>query len=160
MKKLLLLPLACGATLATAIPSAAQFTSFPTNSDGCSNLCIKFDVGSANNSESFGGFNSGFGSGFNSSPPSSGLRWQMSVTWRPNAPEVAQGEAERVKQKLEDNRTLMVSLAEAIAQDKQELARGLAIILAPRLNYSDPRQLLAEMKEGTLNVGAAVIKLE
>jgi hypothetical protein len=33
------------------------------------------------------------------------------------------------------------------------LARGIAIILAPRLNYADPKQLIAELKEGTINIG-------
>lgn len=137
-----------------ASPSNAQFSTFPGSSDSCSDLCLKLELqsGSGSSYDSFG-FN-------NSSSGGSNLRWQMSITWRPNAPEVTQAEAERVKQRLEDNRSLMVALAEAIAQDKPELARGIAIILAPRLNYADPKKLIAEMKEGTMNIGTAIIKLE
>ena len=134
--------------ISIAAPSFAQFTTFPTSSDSCSNLCIRLDVGSASSSVDTFAFNN---SGNNTS--NSGIRWQIGITWRPNAPEVTQAEAERVKQKLEDNRSLIIALADAIAQGKPELARGIAIILAPRLNYSDPRQLIAELKEGTINIG-------
>jgi hypothetical protein len=133
-----------------AVPAYAQFSSFSSGSDSCAGVCVKLDFGSANNDSSFG---SGFS---NSSPTSnSNLRWQLGVTWRPNPPEIAQVEAERTKQKLDDNRTLMTSLAEAIAQNKTELARGLAILLAPRLGYSSPIMLLAEMKQGSVNIGVA-----
>lgn len=54
----------------------------------------------------------------------------------------------------------MMTLADAIAQNKTELARGIAIILAPRLNYRDPRILLAEMKEGSVNIGAAKVEIK
>jgi hypothetical protein len=132
-----------------AVPAYAQFSSFSSSSDSCSGVCVKLDFGSANNDNSF---SNGFGS---SSPASnSNLRWQLGVTWRPNPPEVAQVEAERTKQKLDDNRTLMTSLADAIAQNKTELARGLAILLAPRLGYSNPIVLIAEMKQGSMNIGA------
>lgn len=133
-----------------AAPAHAQFSSFSSGSDSCSGVCVKLDFGSANNDNSFG-------NGFGSSSPSSGnnLRWQLGVTWRPNPPEVAQVEAERTKQKLDDNRTLMTSLADAIAQNKLELARGLAILLAPRLGYSNPTVLIAEMKQGSMNIGTA-----
>jgi hypothetical protein len=138
-----------GLTIISA-PAHAQFSSFSSSSDNCSGVCVKLDFGSANNDSSFG---SGFS---NSSPTSnSNLRWQLGVTWRPNPPEIAQVEAERTKQKLDDNRTLMTSLAEAIAQNKTELARGLAILLAPRLGYSSPVVLIAEMKQGSINIGAA-----
>jgi hypothetical protein len=133
-----------------AAPAHAQFSSFSSSSDSCSGVCVKLDFGSANNDNSFG---SGFGT---SSPASNNsLRWQLGVTWRPNPPEIAQVEAERTKQKLDDNRTLMTSLAEAIAQNKTELARGLAILLAPRLGYTNPIILIAEMKQGSVNIGAA-----
>lgn len=133
-----------------AAPAHAQFSSFSSGSDSCSGVCVKLDFGSANNDSSFG---SSFGS---SSPTSNNnLRWQLGVTWRPNPPEVAQVEAERTKQKLDDNRTLMTSLADAIAQNKTELARGLAILLAPRLGYSNPVVLIAEMRQGSMNIGAA-----
>jgi hypothetical protein len=137
-------------------PALAQFSSFPASTDSCSSFCVKLDLGSANNDSSF---NSGFGSGFNSSPSSgsNNLRWQVGVTWRPNPPEFSQLEADRTKQRLEDNRSLMTSLADAIAQNKTELARGLAILLAPRLNYRDPLILLAEMKQGSMNIGSASI---
>ncbi len=132
-----------------AAPAYAQFSSFSSSSDSCSGVCVKLDFGSANNDSSFG---NSFGS---SSPASNNnLRWQLGVTWRPNPPEVAQVEAERTKQKLDDNRTLMTSLADAIAQNKTELARGLAILLAPRLGYSNPIVLIAEMKQGSINIGA------
>lgn len=128
-----------------ALPSYAQFSSYSSNFDSCANVCLKFDVGSANNIDSYS-LNSGNSSGGN-------LRWQASVIWRLNAPEVSQAEAERIKQRLEDNKTLITTLAEAIAQNKTELARGIAIILAPRLNYSDPKVLIAELKEGAINLG-------
>jgi hypothetical protein len=132
-----------------AAPAHAQFSSFSSSSDSCSGVCVKLDFGSANNDNSFG---SGFGT---SSPASNNnLRWQLGLTWRPNPPEIAQVEAERTKQKLDDNRTLMTSLADAIAQNKTELARGLAILLAPRLGYSNPIVLIAEMKQGSVNIGA------
>ena len=133
-----------------AAPAHAQFSSFSSSSDSCSGVCVKLDFGSANNDSSFG---NSFGS---SSPASNNnLRWQLGVTWRPNPPEIAQVEAERTKQKLEDNRTLMTSLADAIAQNKTELARGLAILLAPRLGYTSPVVLIAEMKQGSANIGVA-----
>jgi hypothetical protein len=133
-----------------AAPAYAQFSSFSSSSDSCSGVCVKLDFGSANNDSSFG---NSFGS---SSPASNNnLRWQLGVTWRPNPPEIAQVEAERTKQKLDDNRTLMTSLADAIAQNKTELARGLAILLAPRLGYSNPIVLIAEMKQGSANIGVA-----
>ena len=133
-----------------AAPAHAQFSSFSSSSDSCSGVCVKLDFGSANNDSSFG-------NGFGTSAPASNnnLRWQLGVTWRPNPPEIAQVEAERTKQKLDDNRTLMTSLADAIAQNKTELARGLAILLAPRLGYSNPVVLIAEMKQGSMNIGAA-----
>jgi hypothetical protein len=130
-------------------PSHAQFS---TSSDNCANVCLKFDVGSANSIDSLG-FNNSNGSGNN-------LRWQASIVWRPHAPEVVQAEAERIKQRLEDNKTLITTLAEAIAQNKPELARGIAIILAPRLNYPDPKVLIAELKEGTINLGATPIAIQ
>ncbi len=130
-------------------PAAAQFSS---SSDGCSSFCVKLDLGSSNNDNSFNSFSSGFGNSSSTSP--SNLRWQVGVTWRPNPPEVAQAEGERTKQRLEDNRSLITTLAEAIAQNKTELARGLAILLAPRLNYSNPLILLAEMKQGSMNIGS------
>ena len=149
-----------------ALPCYAQFSSFPVGSDGCSNLCVKLDLGSSNNDSSFGGFNSGFNSGVNnsfnsgSSNGSSGVRWQIGITWRPTAPEVSLAESERVKRQLEDNRSLMIALAEAITQNKTEMAHGLAILLAPRLGYKDPRKLLADLKEGSMNVGTAKIQIQ
>lgn len=143
-------------SIAIADPVHAQFSSFSGGSDNCSSVCVKLDLGSANNdSNSFNG-------GFNSGSPSSGsnVRWQLGLTWRPNPPEVAQGEADRLKQRLDDNRTLMLTLAEAISQNKTELARGIAILLAPRLGYKDPRILLAEMKEGSMNIGSAKVEIK
>jgi hypothetical protein len=138
-------------TNAIITPCYAQFSSFSSGSENCSNLCLKLDVGSANGLDSFSnGFNNG------ASNSSSSLQWKAGITWRPNAPEVLQGEAERAKQRLEDNRSLTVALAEAIAQNKTELAHGLAILLAPRLNYRDPLLLLAALKEGSNNMGAAL----
>lgn len=131
-------------------PVYAQFSSFSSGADSCSGVCVKLDFGSANNDNSF---SNGFGSG--STAGNNNLRWQLGVTWRPNPPEIAQVEAERTKQRLDDNRTLMTSLAEAIAQNKTELARGLAILLAPRLGYTNPVILLAEMKQGSVNIGVA-----
>lgn len=149
MKYTLFSTLIFGLTIVAA-PAHAQFSSFSSGSDNCSGVCVKLDFGSANNDSSF---SSGFGT---SSPASNNnLRWQLGVTWRPNPPEVAQVEAERTKQKLDDNRTLMTSLADAIAQNKTELARGLAILLAPRLGYSNPIVLIAEMKQGSANIGVA-----
>ncbi len=132
-------------------PSYAQFSTFAVSSDSCSNVCLKLDVGSANNIDSLG---------LNNSSGNNNLRWQASVTWRLNAPEVVQAEAERVKQRLEDNKILITTLAEAIAQNKPELARGIAIILAPRLNYQDPKVLIAELKEGTINLGTTPIAIK
>jgi hypothetical protein len=130
-------------------PAVAQFSSFPTGSDSCTSFCVRLDLGSPNNDNSFS-------SGFNNSSVagSSNLRWQLGVTWRPNPPEVTQVEAERTKQRLEDNRSLITTLADAIAQNKTELARGLAILLAPRLGYSNPVTLIAEMKQGSMNIGS------
>jgi hypothetical protein len=132
-----------------AAPAIAQFSSFPTGSDSCTSFCVRLDLGSSSNDNSFS-------SGFNNSSVSGGnnLRWQLGVTWRPNPPEVAQVEAERTKQRLEDNRSLITTLADAIAQNKTELARGLAILLAPRLGYSNPVTLIAEMKQGSMNIGS------
>jgi hypothetical protein len=149
MKYSLLMPIVL---LAIATPARAQFSSFSSGSgDSCSSVCVRFDLGSSNNDSSI--FNNGFNSGSSSSP--SNLRWQVGVTWRPNAPEVAKEEADRIKQRLDDNRSLITNLAEAVAQNKTELASGLAIILAPRLGYNDHRKLIAEIKEGvTQNIGS------
>jgi hypothetical protein len=136
---------------AIATPAHAQFSSFSTGADSCFNVCVKVDLGSANNDSSFGsGFNNGFSNSGDSSNTAKNIRWQVGVVWKPNAPEVAQAEGERTKQKLEDNRSLMTNLADAIAQNKTELASGLAILLAPRLGYSDPRKLIADLKEGSI----------
>jgi hypothetical protein len=143
--------------MAIAVPVRAQFSSFGSGADNCSSVCVRLDLGSANNDNSFGGFSNGFNS---SSTSTTNIRWQLGITWRPNPPEVAQGEADRVKQRLDDNRSLMLTLAEAIAQNKTELARGIAILLAPRLGYKDPRTLLAEMKEGSVNVGSAKVEIK
>jgi hypothetical protein len=138
-----------------ASPSYAQFTTFPSSSsDSCANFCIRLDVQSAAGGSSLDSFNSGF----NNNSNGSGIRWQIGIAWRPNAPEVIQQEAERVKQKLDDNRSLIIALADSIAQNKPELSRGIAIILAPRLNYADPKQLIAELKEGTINIGNTPVK--
>ncbi len=146
-----------GMTIITS-PASAQFSSFPSSSDSCSNLCVKLDLGSANNDSSF---SSGFNNGFNSSTSTgaNNLRWQVGVTWRPNPPEIIQVEGDKVKQRLDDNRSLMISLAEAISQNRTEMARGLAILLAPRLGYTDPRKLLAEMKEGASNIRPAPVEI-
>ncbi|WP_310425634.1 hypothetical protein [Chamaesiphon sp. VAR_48_metabat_135_sub] len=119
---------------------------------------MKLDLGSANNDSSF---SSGFNNGFNSSTSTgaNNLRWQVGVTWRPNPPEIIQVEGDKVKQRLDDNRSLMISLAEAISQNRTEMARGLAILLAPRLGYTDPRKLLAEMKEGASNIRPAPVEI-
>ena len=164
MKSALLTSVILGA-IATASPSYAQFSSFPVSSDACSTLCLKLDLGSTNN-DSLGGFNNSFNSGFNtgfnnnSSSSSSGIRWQVGVTWRLTAPEVSLAETERVKRQLEDNRSLMLALAESISQNKNELANGLAILLAPRLGYGDPRKLLADLKAGSMSIGSAKIQLQ
>jgi hypothetical protein len=149
MKYFSLFSLTLGA-MSIALPSNAQYPTSPINTEGCSPLCVKLDVGSANSNIDTFGINNGSSYNYNGS---SGLRWQLGVTWRPNAPEVTQAEAEKVKQKLDDNRSLINALADAITQNKPELARGIAIILAPRLNYNDPKQLIAEIKEGTINIG-------
>jgi hypothetical protein len=147
-----------GMTIITS-PASAQFSSFPSTSDSCSSLCVKLDLGSANNESSFGSsFNSGFGDSTNNNNRASNLRWQVGVTWRPNPPEVVQVEGDKVKQRLDDNRSLMIALAEAISQNRTEMARGLAILLAPRLGYNDHRKLLAEMKEGASNVRPAPVE--
>lgn len=138
-----------------AIPCYGQFSTFSSTSESCANFCIKLDVQSASTSNNLDSF------GFNNGSPNSssgGIRWQIGVAWRPNAPEVLQQEAERVKQKLDDNRSLIIALAESIAQNKPELSRGIAIILAPRLNYADPKQLIAELKEGIINIGNASVR--
>jgi hypothetical protein len=132
-----------------AAPANAQFSSFPSGSDNCSSFCVRLDLGSANNDNSF---NSGFNG--SSTTSNNSPRWQVGVTWRPNPPEVAQVEADRTKQRLEDNRSLITTLADAIAQNKTELARGLAILLAPRLGYNNPVTLIAEMKQGSMNIGS------
>jgi hypothetical protein len=158
MKYVLLFSTILGAICLTD-PVHAQFSSFSTGIDTCSSICVKLDLGSANSDNSFGsGFNGGFNSGSPTTPNS--IRWQLGITWRPNPPEVALAEADRVKQKLEDNRSLMLTLADAIAQNKTELARGIAILLAPRLGYKDPRILLAEMKEGSMNIGSAKVEIK
>jgi hypothetical protein len=149
MKYALLSSIILGLTT-IAIPATAQFSSFPTGSDSCTSFCVRLDLGSTSNDNSF---NSGFSSG-SSVSGGNNLRWQLGVTWRPNPPEIAQVEAERTKQKLEDNRSLITTLADAIAQNKTELARGLAILLAPRLGYSNPVTLIAEMKQGSMNIGS------
>jgi hypothetical protein len=148
MKYALLFSAILGLTTITS-PATAQFSSFPTGSDSCTSFCVRLDLGSTSNDNSF---NSGFSSSSVAAP--SNLRWQLGVTWRPNPPEVTQVEAERTKQRLEDNRSLITTLADAIAQNKTELARGLAILLAPRLGYSNPVTLIAEMKQGSMNIGS------
>ena len=164
MKSALLTSVILG-MMTIASPSYAQFSSFPVSSDACSTLCLKLDLGSTNN-DSYGGFNNSFNSGFNtgfnnnSSSGSSGIRWQVGVTWRLTAPDVSLAETERVKRQLEDNRSLMLALAEAITQNKNELANGLAILLAPRLGYGDSRKLLADLKTGSMNIGSAKIQLQ
>jgi hypothetical protein len=151
MKYALLYAVMLGAITVTA-PACAQFS---TGVDSCSSLCVKLDLGSPNNDTSFnGGFNSG------SPSTSNNVRWQLGITWRPSPPEFAQADGERTKQRLEDNRNLMLTLADAIAQNKTELARGIAILLAPRLGYSDPRILIAQMKEGSVNIGAAKVEVK
>jgi hypothetical protein len=146
-------------SISISSPALAQFSSFSTGVDSCSSICVKLDLGSANNDSSFnGGFNGGFNSGSPTTP--NNIRWQLGITWRPNSPEVTQAEGERIKQRLDDNRTLMVTLADAIAQNKTELARGIAILLAPRLGYKDPRILIAEMKEGSMNIGSAKVEVK
>jgi hypothetical protein len=159
MKYALLSALILGVTTIAA-PCYAQFSSFSTSSDNCSNLCVKLDLGSSNNDSSFGSnsFNNGFNNG--SSYGSNGVRWQIGITWRLTAPEVSLAESERVKRQLEDNRSLMTALAEAISQNKTEMAHGLAILLAPRLGYSDPRKLIADLKEGSMNIGTAKIEIQ
>jgi hypothetical protein len=157
MKYSLFFSLTLGAMITasfSAAPSYAQFTTFPSTSDSCANFCIKLDVQSASTTslDSFGFNNSSLNNN------NGGIRWQIGVAWRPNAPEVIQQEAERVKQKLDDNRSLIIALAESIAQNRPELSRGIAIILAPRLNYADPKQLIAELKEGTINIGNTPVK--
>ncbi len=144
-----------------AAPCFAQFTSFSSSSDSCSNLCFRVDLGSTlTDGSSYGSnsFNNGFSSG--SSYGSTGVRWQVGVTWRPGAPEFSLAEADRLKRQLEDNRSLTVALAEALAQNKTEMANGLAILLAPRLGYRDPRKLIADLKEGAMNIGAAKIEMQ
>ncbi len=144
-----------------AAPCFAQFTSFSSGSDSCSNLCFRVDLGSTlTDGSSYGSssFNNGFNSG--SSYGSTGVRWQVGVTWRPGAPEFSLAEADRLKRQLEDNRSLMIALAEAIAQNKTEMAHGLAILLAPRLGYKDPRKLIADLKEGSMNIGTAKIEMQ
>lgn len=145
-------------------PAYGQLSSFGTGSENCANVCVKVDVGSANNESSFNsGFNNGFGSDLNNSSGNNAnnIRWQVGVVWKPNAPEVTQAEGERTKQKLEDNRSLMTLLADAIAQNKTEMAQGFAILLAPRLGYSDHRKLIADLKEGsTMKVASTKIEME
>ncbi|AFY94979.1 hypothetical protein [Chamaesiphon minutus] len=144
-----------------AAPCLAQYTSFSSSSDSCSNLCFKVDLGSTiTDGSSFGSnsFNNGFNSG--SSSGSNGVRWQVGITWRPGAPEFSLAEADRIKRQLEDNRSLTIALAEAIAQNKTEMANGLAILLAPRLGYKDPRKLIADLKEGSMNIGAAKVEMQ
>ncbi len=145
-------------------PAFAQLSSFATGSDNCANVCVKVDVGSVNNENSFNsGFNNGFGSDLNSgsSINANNIRWQVGLTWKPNAPEVTQAEGERTKQRLEDNRSLMTLLAEAIAQNKTEMAQGLAILLAPRLGYGDHRKLIADLKEGaTIKIASTKVDVE
>jgi hypothetical protein len=144
--------------VAIALPTSAQFSSFSTGVDSCSSICVKLDLGSATGDNFGGGFNGGFNSGSPTTP--NNLRWQLGITWRPQPPEFTQAEGERTKQRLEDNRSLMLTLADAIAQNKTELARGIAILLAPRLGYKDPRVLIAEMKEGSMNIGAAKVEIK
>jgi hypothetical protein len=151
MKCALLSVLIMGVTT-TAAPCYAQFS---TSSDSCSSLCVKLDFGSlTDSSSSSSSFNSGSTYGNN------GLRWQAGIVWRLTTPEVSSADAERVRRQLEDNRSLMVALTEAIAQNKTEMAHGLAILLAPRLGYKDPRKLLADLKEGSVNIGAAKLDIQ
>jgi hypothetical protein len=159
MKYALLSALILGVTT-IASPSSAQFNSYSSSSDNCSTLCVKLDLGSLNNDSSYSSnsLNNGFNSG--SSYGSNGVRWQVGITWRLSAPEVSLAEADRVKRQLEDNRSLMTALAEAIALNRTEMARGFAILLAPRLGYSDPRKLIADLKEGSMNVGSTKIEIQ
>jgi hypothetical protein len=124
----LVLSIATTGAICYGLPSNAQFTS---NTEGCGTVCVKLDLqsGSSNGFNNFDSF--GFNNTNNGFSNNNNIRWQLGVTWRPTAPEVAQGEAERTKQRLDDNRSLMLALTEAIAQDK-----------------TDPKILLAELKEG------------
>jgi hypothetical protein len=152
MKYALLSALILGVTTMVS-PGYAQFSS---SSDSCSSLCVKLDLGSSTNSDSS---SSSVFSTSSSSYGSNNLRWQLGITWRPNASEGLVAESERVRRQLEDNRSLMIALTEAIAQNKTEMAHGLAILLAPRLGYGDPRKLLADLKEGSMNIGSAQIDI-
>jgi hypothetical protein len=151
MKCALLSTLILGATTIAA-PCYAQFS---TSTDSCSNLCVKVDLGSLTDSSSS---SSSFSS--NSTSNTNGLRWQVGVVWRLTTPEVSSAESERVRRQLEDNRSLMIALTEAMAQNKPEMAHGLAILLAPRLGYKDPRKLLADLQEGSLNIGSAKLDIQ
>jgi hypothetical protein len=80
------------------------------------------------------------------------IKINFSVIWKLNDPKSMEAKAQIMKQKLEDDKSLMLDLANALAQNNMELARGLAILLAPRLKYSSPEKLIADMKSGSINI--------
>lgn len=80
----------------------------------------------------------------------------VGVVWQINSPENTQAQnarilAETQRDSLNNQTTLALveKLAEAIETDKPERANAIAIILAPRLGYSDYRQLLRDVRNNS-----------
>jgi hypothetical protein len=78
----------------------------------------------------------------------------VGVVWQINSPENTQAQnarilAETQRDSLNNQTTLALveKLAEAIETDKPERANAIAIVLAPRLGYSDYRQLLKDVRD-------------
>jgi hypothetical protein len=116
-----------------AFPRQAQALPEVITSENCSNFCLKLDVqsGLINNLD------------LNNS---NNLRWQLSLIWQPNSPVAMQAEAQKARQKLEDIKTSMMELVEAISQNNMARANGLSILLAPKLGYTNPKQLIADIQ--------------
>jgi hypothetical protein len=144
MKYFLLTPLILF-ILAVASPGHAETSPSSESDQDCSTLCATMNV------------KSGIGKNLDPQSPqyNPNIQWDFKVIWKWNDPKARESEEKILKQQLEDNKALIVSLADALAQNKMIQARGFAILLAPRLNYSDPQKLMADMKTGIINIGRA-----
>jgi hypothetical protein len=121
----------------------------------CSNFCIKVNV---NTGSGFRKESNNLSSDLNSS---NNMQWQASINiiWQSDSPETKQAEAQRAKQQLEDDKTLMTDLSEAISQNKMVRANSLAILLAKRLGYTDPKRLIADIQANTISLSKSPTKI-
>jgi hypothetical protein len=129
-------------TIIIASPAQAQSSSTSPVKENCSNFCIEVN---ANASSGLRKESNNLSSDLNNP---NNMQWQASINiiWRSDSPETTQAEAQRAKQKLEDLKTSMIDLVEAISQNNMARANGLSILLAPKLGYTNPKQLIADIQ--------------